>query len=91
MTNRDPVSRLIAGAKSRYVIAARAVTALQVQFAQIAPEEGAKRERLRSTLAQRIIERDTALQAFEELQSQPRWKLEKLANAGKEYSADFSI
>jgi hypothetical protein len=81
MTNRDPINKLITSAKSRYTLAARAVTALQVQFAQLAPEEGDKRERLRSTLALRIAERDAALQALEQLQSLPRWRLEMLVAA----------
>jgi hypothetical protein len=85
MARRDPVATLVMRASYRHANAARTVAALQGAVGrEIAGRgQGAKRDQLESILKERIAERDAALQALKELQSQPRWQLELQVAAEK--------
>jgi hypothetical protein len=83
MARRDPIATMMMRASYRHANAARTVAVLQAALAReiVAPNPGAMRDRLESTLAERISERNAALQALEDLQCRPRWQLEQLVAA----------
>jgi len=77
MAARDPVTILLTKAAHRYNSAERSVATLQAQLARGVGAPHHRQEEVRSLLAQRIAERDAALQQLQGLQSRPRWLLAK--------------